>query len=124
MILRLANPKEYGGNQKLASQALKKLNEILMIEGLKVELDGVTPRLKQITPQFAEIEEKEELKPLPPPDFLNLKLEPGLGEILSGRWDDIQRCIDADAYLGNDSNGSLARRYILVNTTKVPKGSQ
>jgi hypothetical protein len=60
------------------------------VEGLKVELEGVTPKLKEITPQFVSQPEEPELKPLPPPDFLNLKLEPGLGEILADRWDQAQ----------------------------------
>jgi len=67
-------------------------------------------------------EEKEELKPLPPPDFLNLKLEPGLGEILSGRWDDIQRCIDADAYLAATIQmGALLEGIFLSILQKYPR---
>ena len=33
VVLRLADPREYRGNQKQVDQAIKKLNEILMIEG-------------------------------------------------------------------------------------------
>lgn len=54
VILRLANPKEYGGDPRQVEQALVKLNQILMIEGLKVELDGVDPVFKKITPQLKE----------------------------------------------------------------------
>jgi hypothetical protein len=97
VILRLGNPKEYGGNEEQVRKAIEKLNQILMIEGLKIDLDGIQPVIRSITPQFTE--RKPDLKPLPPPDFLNLKLEPGLGEILSGRWKEIQRCFDSKAYL-------------------------
>jgi tetratricopeptide (TPR) repeat protein len=74
VVLRLADPREYRGNEAQVGQAVGRLNEILMVEGLKVELDGVTPRLKEITPQFVPQPEEPKLKPLPPPDFLNLKL--------------------------------------------------
>lgn len=122
VILRLANPKEYGGNKKHAEQAIKKLNEILMIEGLKVELEGVTPKLKQITPQFSEIEKEEELIPIPPPDFINLKLEPGLGEILSKRWNETQKCLDAGGYLAATIlMGSLLEGILLSVLKKYPK---
>lgn len=97
VILRLANPKEYGGNEDVVCKAIEKLNQILMIEGLKIELDGVQPQLRPITPTFAA--KKQSLKPLPPPDFLSLKLDPGLGQILEGRWEEIQKCFDAGAYL-------------------------
>jgi hypothetical protein len=38
VIQGLANPKEYGGNQEKVLRAIDKLNQILMIEGLKVEI--------------------------------------------------------------------------------------
>ncbi len=79
VILRLADPREYRGNQQKVNQAITKLNEMLMVEGLKVELDGITPKLKEITPAFAEQANESDLKPLPPPDFISLKIEPGLG---------------------------------------------
>jgi len=99
VVLRLADPREYRGNQEQVDKAINKLNEILMIEGSKVELEGIKPRFKEITPQFAEQLKETELKPLPPPDFLNLRLEPGLGEILSNRWNQAQRCLKVEAYL-------------------------
>lgn len=45
VLLRLANPREYRGDQQRVRKAVKKLNEILMIEGLSVTLEGVSPRL-------------------------------------------------------------------------------
>ncbi|MBM4065320.1 MAG: hypothetical protein FJ266_06720 [Planctomycetes bacterium] len=99
VVLRLADPREYRGNQQQVSQAISKLNEILMVEGLKVELDGVRPKLNEVTPQFVEQKQEPELKPLPPPDFLSLTIEPGLGEILANRWNEAQKCLNAEAYL-------------------------
>lgn len=122
VVLRLADPREYRGDQTQVNQALTKLNEILMIEGLKVELDGVTPRLKEITPQFIEKPEESNLKPLPPPDFLSLKLEPGLGEILADRWSQAQKCLNAEACLAAMIiMGSMLEGMLLAVLQKFPR---
>ncbi len=122
VVLRLADPREYRGNESQVSHAIRKLNEILMVEGLKVELDGVTPTLKEITPQFVPQPEEPELRPLPPPDFLNLKLEPGLGEILAERWDEAQKCLSAGAYLAATIiMGSLLEGMLLAVLQRFPK---
>lgn len=122
VVLRLADPREYRGNQQQVGQALTKLNEILMVEGLKLELDGVRPKLKEITPQFVEQTEEPDLKPLPPPDFLNLKLEPGLGEILADRWNQAQGCLNAEAYLAATIiMGSMLEGMLLAVLQKFPQ---
>ena len=122
VILRLADPREYRGDPQQVGQALSKLNDILMIEGLKVELDGVKPRLKEITPQFIQQVEEPELKPLPPPDFLSLQLEPGVGEVLADRWDEAQRCLKAGAYLaGTIIMGSMLEGMLLAVLQRFPK---
>jgi hypothetical protein len=122
VVLRLADPREYRGNVDQVSRAVKKLNEILMIEGLKVDLDGVDPQINQITPQFSPVEDKVELNPLPPPDFLKLSIEPGLGEILSDRWEQAQKCLDAGACLAATIlMGSILEGMILAVLQKFPK---
>jgi hypothetical protein len=122
VILRLADPREYKGNQQQVSQAISTLNEILMVEGLKVELEGVNPKLKEIIPQFIEQVKEPELKPLPPPDFLKLKLEPGLGEILADRWEQAQRCINSEAFLAATIiMGSMLEGMLLAVLQKFPK---
>jgi hypothetical protein len=122
VVLRLADPREYRGNQQQVNQAIKKLNEILVIEGLRVELEGVSPRLKEVTPQFAAKVDEVDLKPLPPPDFLNLELEPGLGEVLAGRWDEAQKCLNAEAYLAATIiMGSMLEGMLLAVLQKFPQ---
>lgn len=122
VVLRLADPREYRGNQEQVKQALSKLNEILMPEGLKVELDGVKPSLRAITPQFVERDTEPDLKTLPPPAFLTLQLEPGLGEILSDRWEQTQRCLNTEAYLAATIiMGSLLEGMLLSVLQKFPK---
>ena len=122
VILRLADPREYRGNPAQVGLAIKKLNDILMVEGIKVEITGVNPALKEITPQFMEIEKEVELKPLPPPDFLRLKIEPGLGEILSERWNETQRCFDSGAFLAATIlMGTMLEGILLSVLQRFPK---
>ena len=122
VILRLSNPREYRGNQQQVFQAISKLNEILMVEGLKIELDGMKPKLKEIPPQFIDQTEEPKLKPLPPPDFLNLKLESGLGGILADRWDQVQKCMNAEAYLAATIiMGSMLEGMLLAVLQKFSK---
>lgn len=122
VILRLGDPREYRGNQQQVGEALNKLNEILIVEGLRVELDGIRPTIKEITPQFVQQTTEPDLKPLPPPDFLNLKLEPGLGEILADRWDQAQKCLNAEAHLAATIiMGSMLEGMFLAVLQKFPQ---
>jgi len=122
VICRLADPREYRGNSDLIRQAIKILNDILMIEGIEVEINGIEPILKNITPQFADVEQEEELKPLPPPEFLALKIEPGLGEILSERWNETQKCFDKGAFLAATIlMGTMLEGILLSVLQKFPK---
>ncbi|MEW6419683.1 MAG: hypothetical protein AB1480_16465 [Nitrospirota bacterium] len=52
VILRLASPKEYGGETNKIKLAIKTLNDILRMEGLQVSVEGVTPKFNRITPHF------------------------------------------------------------------------
>jgi hypothetical protein len=122
VILRLADPREYQGSRQQVGRAVKKLNEILMIEGLKVELHGVKPELQEITPQFVGQTEEADLEPLPAPDFLNLRLEPGLGEILAARWEEAQKCLSAGACLAATiMMGSMLEGILLAVLREHPK---
>jgi hypothetical protein len=88
----------------------------------KVEIDGIKPVLKNITPQFIDIEREEELKPLPPPEFLALKIEPGLGEILAERWNETQKCFDKGAYLAATIlMGTMLEGILLSVLQRFPK---
>lgn len=99
VIVRLADPREYRGDEEQTTKAITCLNRILMPEGRRIALVGLQPAIERITPQFAKKGEAAELRPLPPPDFINLALPHGLGDVLADRWDQAQRCINAAAYL-------------------------
>jgi hypothetical protein len=133
-ILRLVSPKLYGGDRDKIKLALTTMNEILAVEGLKVNIVGVEPQLAREKPNydFSEKPVEPELKPLPPPDFDKLNLEYGISEILQQRWNEIQSCIDVNAtvsavimmgsMLEGFLMGTMQRRPQIANTaSNAPK---
>ena len=99
LLKRLASPLEYGGNKEQIAQAIKAINEATYVEGFRIRFDGIAPRFEKIQVNFESVNEDVELKPLPPPDFMSISLEPGIGEILAARWVETQLCVDSGAYL-------------------------
>lgn len=126
VILRLASPKLYGGDREQIKLAIKTLNEILAIEGLKVTIVGVEPQLAKETPNydFSEKEPERELKPLPPPDFNRLRLESGISDILLQRWNEIQICVDRNAPVSAViMMGSMLEGFLMGTMQKRPQAA-
>jgi hypothetical protein len=128
VILRLASPREYGGDKDKVKKALKTVNEILEVESLKIRINGIEPELIKFSPDFnyeedsTEEKQEEELEPLPPPKFEELGLEPGIGAILLNRWNEIQKCVDSGANLAAIIlMGSLLEGFILGIMQQFPK---
>lgn len=127
VILRLADPKLYA-DKKLVTQALVVLNSILEIEGLKIQIEGVIPKLVSIIPNFnlEEVpdkrnEEQQELKPLSPPNFDRLDLEVGMSNVLIKRWEEIEKCIKSEATLASVIlMGSLLEGLLLGVVQRFP----
>jgi len=101
VILRLANPREYQGDEEKTRLAVTTLNGALQLDGYAVEFDGVQPKLVVVKPTFSKGKAIKDLQPLPPPDFLALALEAGLGPVMAARWEEIQKCVSAGAYLAS-----------------------
>jgi hypothetical protein len=124
IIKRFVSPKEYGGDQEKVNKALLAINEILQIEGYKVHLKGIDPFIEKTDIDFNIKDEQktEDLEPLPPPDFLTLQVEPGIGEILKQRWNEVQLCVDSKAYLAAlVMMGSLLEGLILATMQRFPQ---
>jgi hypothetical protein len=124
VIIRLASPKLYGGDREKIKLAIKSLNEILAVEGFKINIAGVEPQLIKEKPNYnfeEEIKERE-LKPLPPPDFGKLNLESGIAEILLQRWTEIQNCIEVNATVSAViMMGSMLEGFLMGTMQKKPQ---
>jgi len=122
IIKRLASPREYQGDQPKTTKAIKLLNEALYVEGFAVRLRGIDPYFERITVSFDTDADNPEFKPLPPPDFLSLQLESGIGQLLANRWTEAQKCVDAKAYLAaNIVMGSLLEGLLLGVCQSFPR---
>ncbi len=97
IMLRLANPKEYKGNSEAHLSAVKKLNDILIVEGFSVSLAGVKPKVSQVEPDSPSPSPDKAISQ--PPDFDKLTNDPQLASILRNRWKEAQVCSRAGAHL-------------------------
>lgn len=123
VLKRLASPREYSGDKEQVTTAIQLLNEAVYVEGFKVKLRGIEPYFERIEVNF-NIEEDigQELRPLPPPNFLTLGLEPGIGELLEKRWEESQKCVDSEAFLaGTIIMGSLLEGLLLGVFQRYPR---
>jgi hypothetical protein len=99
VILRLADPREYAGNRQSLNKVLQRLNSLLTLEGLRVELQDLTPTFIKVSPEFP-AEASIEASNLPaPPDFLAFGVDKGIAGVLRERWQEAQVCIQAGAHL-------------------------
>ena len=121
VIKRLASPKEYAGDPEAVRRAMDHLNRVLALEGFRVELKGVEPKIAKLSKVDFSVAAKG-LKPLPPPDFAALGLAPGIGGLMKLRWEEAQRCLDAQAYLAAMvMMGGLLEGLLLSVLQKQPK---
>lgn len=126
VLRRLASPFEYGGDKEKVKKALNTLNSILGCEGYEVSIIDGEPSINKFSKNF-ELDENDNsseriLQPLAPPDFLSLGLEPGIGEILSSRWNEAQICTDNGAVLAAIViMGSLLEGVLLAVMQRFPK---
>jgi len=123
IIKRLADPKEYRGDPELTTKAINKLNQILKVEGMKIELLGVIPKIREITPSFPE-KKKETSQAYPIPDFSMIIDDSSLNDILGARWKETLKCIESEAYLsGIIIMGSILEGVLLSVIHRNPKDS-
>ena len=97
-LLRLASLKEYRGDSVVTQEVVDHLNGSLQVEGLELVLTGVEPRL-QNRKASANIPKQQKAPVESPPDFDRLVRDNSLAEVLSLRWQEAQKCVNAEAYL-------------------------
>ena len=100
VILRLASPQEYGGNAETTRTVIEHLNQLLAVEGLELALVGVQPEVRERAPSVTEPKYQRAHRDTPP-DFKRLVHDPNLAGILTFRWEEAQRCVEAGAYLAS-----------------------
>lgn len=101
LLKRFVSPYEYGGDRQKVKEALTSLNEVVYVEGFKLVLDGMNPVFEKIEVNFNVDQElvNEELLELPNLDFLSF--DGSLHKILEGRLEEIQKCLEMQAYLAS-----------------------
>jgi hypothetical protein len=122
VIQRLANPKEYVGQADIVNKVINQLNQILAVEGQRVSLDGIAPKIIEISPTIPEPGTTKDLFAIPIPDFDRLVTDPSLASILESRWREVTKCIEAGAHLAAIIlMGSILEGVLLAITTAYPK---
>jgi hypothetical protein len=95
VLLRLADPREYAGDVERIDEVLRRLNRLLSVEGLHVELEGARPHLKEGA--FAMVARQDSSEPTP--EFTKLTGDPEFAALLADRWREARICLEAGAYL-------------------------
>ena len=98
VLRRLASPKEHHGDADLTNSVLEHLNQVLIVEGLELSLQGVNARVQETAAAVAPPRPKDGLDD-DAPDFAQLAADPSQADILTLRWQEAQRCVQADAHL-------------------------
>lgn len=124
VLLRLGNPIEYQGQKEATNKAIELLNRILLPEGLRAVLDGITPRLEACEPGLAPSIEETKLTFRTPPDFSKFTNDPSLDSILRARWQEAQLCAQSGAYLSAlVMMGSVLEATLLSIATQNPEAA-
>ena len=98
VLRRLASPREYLGNSSVRKDVEDYLNDVLQVEGLAISLVGVEPVLTERIATVPVPEQKASSEQIAP-DFYRLVQDDSLADVLSFRWREAEKCVNAEAYL-------------------------
>lgn len=125
VVLGLASPKTYQGKTEHIRIALASLNEVLNPEGLSIKINGVEPVISKIEPCLSrplDINSNEVSAIFQRPDFNSLGIDPVFSDLLAKRWEEIEKCLQAHAYLASlILMGSLLEGMLVWSLTKFPE---
>ncbi len=122
ILLRVANPKEYPGEPHKANEAIKRLNDILSVEGLRVYMDGIIPKVQEILPTVPDPDKSVRQFEIQVPDFDKLTSDSNLASILKSRWREIINCVNGESYLAAIIlMGSVLEGVLLAFVQKYPR---
>ncbi len=100
VILRIASLVEYGGNKEQLTTVVKRLNEILGVEGYEVHYVSNLPRIREIIgaiPLTTSGVDNEKVR-IQEYDFAELTSNGDLATVLKMRWSEVIKCYNAEAY--------------------------
>lgn len=120
VITGLADPRENDDDQEIFQKCFTRLNDILRLEGLRVEIRGVEPRLVECEATM-DRPTKGVIFDVPP-DFGRLVQKEEMASTLAFRWEEAQRCVQAEAYLAAVvMMGSLLEGVLLAKMQVHPE---
>ena len=92
VLRRLASPKEYKGDAELTNSVIEHLNQVMIVEGLELSLQGVDAKVQKIEAAVAPSMPKHRSGD-DAPDFDRLVAYTTLADILTFRSQEAQRCV-------------------------------
>jgi len=125
VLKRIANPKEYGDMQNTLI-VIKELNNLIAVEGLEIELNGVKPVI--LNKNATVPHKKSTMTSLLKIDFNEFINDKSLVFILNSRWKEVENCINSKAFLaaiilmGSILEGVLL--YVIENNEEKAKLSK
>lgn len=119
LITGLADPRENDDDQEIFEKCFTRLNDILRLEGLRVEIRGVEPRLVECEATMGRPAKEAIIDATP--DFGRLVQNDEMVSVLKFRWEEAQRCVQAGAYLAAIvMMGSLLEGVLLAKIQAHP----
>lgn len=99
LLLKLGSPKEHRDDLDAFPERLDHLNGTLRLEGLRIEIEGVEPRL--VPCEATMIQPAKEMEISATPAFGRLVENEAMASVLAFRWEEARRCSQAEAYLAS-----------------------
>lgn len=120
LLLKLGSPKEHRDDLDAFPERLDHLNGTLRLEGLRIEIEGVEPRL--VPCEATMIQPAKEMEISATPAFGRLVEDEEMVSVLAFRWEEAQRCSQAKAYLATVvMMGGILEGVLLSKMQKHPE---
>lgn len=123
VVLRLADPREYGGDRQKVNLALDSLNQALSLEGIEVSIADGRPLLHRVPVTLVAHDAPRSANPPPQiPNFGALHMEPKIERVLTYRWAEVERCISGRAYFAATVMMGSLLETLLLSVIRIHPG--
>lgn len=121
VILQIVNWRYFLDKPEMFEPTLNRLQLILAPAGWTVEMDGISPYLRQLPPSF-QLQKATALPMEPTPEFGKICIDATWIKVLRARWDEAERCIAADApVMAIVALGSVLEGGLKATADRFPK---